>query len=88
MREKIFNNESDHTFAESTCEFCINSSSIEISLLVLDKGICWSRSPFNDVNDWIDCKGKLKHYHEKFCAQSKARDRKKMIVADSNNNSD
>ena len=36
----FFNNESDHTFAESTCEFCMNLSNRERSTLVLDKRFC------------------------------------------------
>ena len=62
----FFNNESECTFTESNCEFCMNLSNMERALLVLDKRFCWSRSVFDDVNYWIDFKGVLKYCHAKY----------------------
>ena len=74
---RFFNNEPEHTFSESDCEFCMNLSNMEIALLVLDERVCRSRSVFDDVNEWIDCKGELKHYCAKCYSQSKVREREK-----------
>ena len=43
---------------------------------------------FDNVNEWIYCKGELKHYCAKHYAQSKACDRDKIKMSDSNNHSD
>ena len=54
MREIFFNNESEYTFAESYCEFCMNLSNKERVLLSLEKRVCYSRSVFDDVNNCVD----------------------------------
>ena len=51
MRKNIFNNESEHNFAEANYNFCINLSSSERALLVLDEIVCWRRSVFDDVDN-------------------------------------
>ena len=43
---------------------------------------------FDNINDCIDCKGELKHHHEKCYVQTKAHEREKIRISDSNNNSD
>ena len=54
----------------------------ERALLVLDKRFCWSRSAFDDANDWTDCKNELKHYYVKYYAQTKthAREKKEHLI--------
>ena len=52
----VFNDKSEYTFAEDNSNFCMNLSNRGGDLLVLDKRVCWSRSVFDDVNDWTDYK--------------------------------
>ena len=66
----------------------MNLSNRERFLLVLDESVWWSRSFFDDVNYWIDCKCELKHYYVKHHVQTKAREKEKLRLSDSNNNSD
>ena len=53
---RFFNNKTEIIFAKQNCEFCVNLTNRERALLVLEKRMCWSRSVFADVNDWMDCK--------------------------------
>ena len=57
-------------------------------MLVLDKRLWWTRSVFDDVNDWIDCKGQSKNYCVELCIQSKVREREKTKIACLSGNSD
>ena len=66
----------------------MNLSNRERALLVLDKRVCWSISFFDDFNDWICYKGEFKQYSVKCHVETKAREREKIRIADSNNNSD
>ena len=74
-------------FTESNWDFFMNLLNREIALLALNKRVCWSRSIFTNVDDWIDFKGELKNYHVKFYTQVKAREREKLKISESNNNS-
>ena len=59
---RIFDNKTENIFAESNAQFCMNLSDRERATLVLDKRVCWSRSLFDNVMQWNECKTELKHY--------------------------
>ena len=60
MRKLIFDNKTETTFAESNAKFCINLLDRERAMLVLDKSFFWSRSSFENVIQWNECKNELK----------------------------
>ena len=86
-RKDFFNNKSECTFGKENVDFCMNLSNRERALLVADKRVCWSRSVFDDVNDWVDCKGELMCYNAKHCVKTKAHEREKIRMYDSNKQS-
>ena len=71
MRKDIFDNKTEKTFAECNAEFSMNLTDKERAMLILDKNICWSRSAFDDVIQWNECKTELKCYHIKYYVQKK-----------------
>ena len=85
---RVFYNKTEHIFAESKREFCMNLSNRERALLALDERFCRSRSVFTNVDEWIYCKGELKRCHIRFHAQVKVHEREKLKTSESNNNSD
>ena len=66
----------------------MNLSNKERDALALGKSFCWKRSVFNNVNDWTDFKGKLKHYRVKFYTQLKAHEREVLKTIKSNSDND
>ena len=62
----------------------MNLQSREIALLVLDKRFCYSKSLFNDANDWTDCLNELGYYCVDYYVRMKACEREKEIESDSN----
>ena len=56
-------------------------------MLVLDKRVSWSRSAFENIQEWNDCKNELKHYCIKCYVQTKAHERDKQHKADENEQS-
>ena len=88
MRKEIFNNESETTFADANCDFCMHLSNRERASLVLDKRVSGSKSVFDNVHDWTNCQNELKNYHAKNYVQSKAHEREKQKIADNNEHSE
>ena len=76
---RFFDNRTEINFAEVNSEFCVNLQSREIALLVLDKRFCYSKSLFNDANDWTDCLNELGYYCVDYYVRMKACEREKEI---------
>lgn len=68
---RFFDNKRENTFAESNTEFSMKLIDRDRDTLVLDKRTCWSRSAFDEVAQWNECKTELKDYCIKHHAQKK-----------------
>ena len=57
------------------------------AMLVLGKRICWSKSAFNDVATWNDCKSELKLHCANYYVQTKSYERNNVHKNDNNEQS-
>ena len=53
-------------------------------MLVLDERVCWSKSSFDDVAQWNECKSELKCYCTNYHVQTKSHDRDNKHKNDNN----